>query len=109
VATREVWAAKQELLEAEGRLRATTGVLKERIEHARTRLNKALEEQRRIQQERDRLVFTLEQAFGVRLGQQSLYPAPREGPRTTFIVRTSQTALRKRIRELRAKLSEAPD
>jgi len=109
VATREVFDAKQELAGISDEFRRVTGVLQTRREHARARLAKAEEEQRRLQQELDRLLFTLRDAFGITLGQQTLVQPTREGPRTTFIVKTSQTGLRKRIAELRRKLREAPD
>ncbi|HTT74196.1 MAG TPA: hypothetical protein VMG99_08690 [Thermoplasmata archaeon] len=109
MAIREVYAARQELELAEGRLRALTGVYRTRIEHAKVRLAKATEQQRRMQEEYDRLIYTLRAGFGVSLGQQTLAsePAPSE-PRLTFIQKTSATELRRRIRDLHRRLNEAP-
>jgi hypothetical protein len=109
VATREVFRAKRELDEVKGIIRRETGILQARREHAEARLRKALEEQRRLQDEYDRLKYTLEAAFGTTFGQQTLTLTAPASPRPTFIVRTSQTQLRARLKALRVKLAEAPD
>jgi hypothetical protein len=109
VATREVFLAKRELDEVNGVIRRETGILQTRREHAQARLRKALEEQHRLQGEYERLQYTLRAAFGFTVGQQTLAPAAPTGGKPTFIVRTTQTQLRRRLRELRAKLNEAPD
>jgi hypothetical protein len=110
VATRDVWQAKRELDEVKGVIRRETGILQTRREHAEARLRKALEEQRRLQSEYDRLKWTLQAAYQTTFGQRTLTPpAAPVGAKPTFIVRTSQTQLRARLRELRAKLNEAPD
>ena len=108
MATREVAKARQDLEQVDQWFKSETGVYRTRREQAKLRLDRAMEVQNRLQQEYDRIVFTLNAAFGVRLGQQSLIPQAREGPRTTFIVKTSQTELHRRLRELRAKLNEVP-
>jgi hypothetical protein len=110
VATREVYEARQALAATEGELRRVTGVLQTRREQAKIRLDRALEAERRLRDEYDRLVYTLRAGFGVQLGQQSLMaPEPEAGGRVTFIQKTSAAELRRRASELRRKLAEAPD
>jgi len=110
MATREVYTARMDLELLDRQIRAETGVLRTRREQAQLRLTRVLEQQARIQQELNRLIFTLQSGFGVTFGQQTLGagPPPAPGGRVTFIQKTSQTALRRRIKELRAKLNEAP-
>jgi D-Tyr-tRNAtyr deacylase len=109
VSTREVYQARLEVAQVEEQFRAQIGIYKERRERTRVRLERALTKQRALQAEYDRLVYTLKAAYGVTIGQQSLVEEPREGPRTTFIVKTSPRQLRERLRELRKMLTEAPD
>lgn len=88
---------------------AATGVYRTRREQAKARLDRALEQQTRLQQEYDRLAFTLRDAFGVRLGQQSLYPEAREGRRATFLQRTTPKELRLRMGEIRKEIDAYRD
>jgi len=104
-----VFLAKRELDEVKGIIRRETGILQTRREHAEARLRKALEEQSRLRSEYDRLKWTLGAAYGTTFGQQTLMPAAPTGGKPTFIVRTSQTQLRRRLKALHAKLNEAPD
>ena len=109
MAIRELYAAREELKGIANEYNRLTGVFRTRQEQAKARYDRAAEAQRRLEQELERLEYALEQAFGVRLGQQSLFPIAREGPKTTFVVKTSEKQLRERIREIRTKLREAPD
>ena len=109
MATFEVWEAQRALGTVSGEFHRITGVYRTRIEQAKARLAKALEQQRRLQEEFDRLRYTLEAAFGVTFGQQVLSGQSKPvGGRVTFIQKTSQTELRRRLRELKAKLNERP-
>jgi outer membrane protein TolC len=110
VATAEVYRARAELAELEAQYNRATGVYRTRREHVRFRLEKAEAEERRMKEEADRIEYTLRAAFGISLGQQSLMPPPPiPGGKVTFIQKTSPTELRRRLKELREKLREAPD
>lgn len=107
MATREVAQAKAAVQALEREWQQATGVFRTRRDHAKLRLDNALEQQSRLQQELDRLVYTSRAAFGTPTLFGTEYPEP--GGKPTFITDTSREDLRRRIRELRAKLNEVPD
>ncbi len=109
MSTREVALARAEMAAIEGQYRQATGVYRTRIEHAKARLARAIDAQNRMQQELERLIYTLEAGFGIRLGQQYLGESPTTEPRVTFIQKTKPEELRARIRELRGLLTAARD
>ncbi len=111
VSTKEVYLARQEVIGIEHSWQQATGVYRTRKEQAKHRLDRAMEAERKLREEYDRLVYTLSAGFGVRLGQRYLgeEAARPAGGRVTFIQETNETELRTRIRDLRRKLSEAPE
>lgn len=102
VATREVYDARVDLQNINREFEKATGIFQTRRDHAQARLDRALELQRRLKEERDRLEYTLRSAFQSTLGGSN------PGGRVTFIQDTSAKDLRRRIREIDAKLNEAP-
>ena len=110
MATREVYIARQEAEALAREWQQATGVFRTRREQAKARMDKAMEGQRRLEEELRRLEYTLQAGFGIVLGQQTLGGAPRapEGGRVTFIQKTTPAELRRRMKEIRAKLNEAP-
>ena len=110
MATREVAEARAAVEQVEAEVRQLTGVIRTRREQARARLDRAMAGQKALQEEYDRLIYTLNAGFGIQLGQQTLAGTSERasGPRTTFLTKTTPTQLRSRLRELRAKLNEAP-
>ncbi len=110
MATREVYAARQEAEALNREWQQATGVFRTRKEQVKARMDKAMEGQRRLEEELRRLEYTLSAGFGITLGQQTLgaRPGPPEGGRLTFIQKTTPTELRRRMKEIRAKLNEAP-
>ncbi len=107
MATHEVARARSEFEGVERAWRQATGVFRTRREHAKARLDRALEAQRRLQEELDRLLYTSRAAFGVRTLYGTSYPEP--GGRATFITETSREEMHRRIRALHARLNEMPD
>jgi len=110
VATRELYQARQEEEALSREWQQATGVFRTRKEQVKIRKDKAIEGQRRLEEELRRLEYTLQAGFGITLGQQTLgaRPGAPEGGRVTFIQKTTPTDLRRRMKEIRAKLNEAP-
>lgn len=102
--TREVAQAQADLEEVERVFKQATGLYQTRREHAKARLQRALDVQTRLQEEAERIRYTLRSAFGHMTLYGRVFDEP--GGRATFITQTSQEELRRRLREIDRRLNE---